>query len=231
MTLILIESNATKREDIDGLQVISGLNHAYIRNRVLHPKREHRLDILGAVLSTHENFIFWDLKKIVSASKPETLVLVIQLCLTYLFLDPETTNSFFQPLGGFEVAQVAVYTDPITQPVFVGNFKEKINVRWLLSTVRFFRDHLLGDGNLTNEYAALDPRERPQPWLGQLKDETQKIGTHWKGMHSESPNLNQYAHTNLGEAWLDGHELLQFRTQGSDTFFADNDDHQLSVSK
>jgi len=188
--LILIESNAVKHQNVDGIQVIIGMNHEYIRSRILHPRREHRLDILGAVLNTHEDIDFWNPNKIISASKPDTLVLIVQLCLTYLFLDPATTNSFFQPLGAFEVAQVAVYADPVKQPVFVGKYKETINVRWLLSTVRFFRDHLLGDGNLTNEYAALDPQERPQSWLGKLKDETQTIGSHWKGMHSELPISN-----------------------------------------
>ena len=157
-------------------------------------------------------------------------MLVVQLCLTHLFLDPATTQSFFQPLGAFEVAQVAVYADSVKQPVFDGFYKEKINVRWLLSSVCFFRYHLLGDGNLTYEYGALGPQERPQLWLGKLKDKTQTLGSHWKGMHSKLTTPKYFARTNSGEAWLDWHELLQFRTQGSDTFFADNDDHQFSVS-
>lgn len=133
-------------------------------------------------MNTHDVY-FWNPERVVSASGPDSLVLIIQLCLTHLLLDPATFNSFFQALGALEVAHVAAYSSSEQQPVFVGRYKDDINVRFLLSTIRLFHDHLLGDGLLTEQYAALEAKELPQQWLGKLTDGTKTLGTHWKGTH------------------------------------------------
>jgi hypothetical protein len=85
------------------------------------------------------------------------------------------------------MSQREVYTDHETQPVFVGNWKQVINVRWLLHTVNFFKLHLKapGEGILAQQYGELERGQLPQPWLGRIKEGTQPIGNHWKSAFSD----------------------------------------------
>lgn len=126
----------------------------------------------------------WNPNRIVSAASEGSLVLVVQLCLSYLFLDYDIKTSF----NHFHVSQVEAYADHAKQPVFVGKWKSDINVRWLISTLNFFTYHFKsspGEGVLCHEYGALPRDQLPQPWLGKLHNGTQILGSNWKGAYSK----------------------------------------------
>jgi hypothetical protein len=169
------------------------LNHYFIRAWVTdNGKNFDYLDILDAVLCTHRgDSAFWDRDRIVSASQDDTLVLVIQLCLTSLNIHPSFSNT--NPNGrtgipNFDTSQSLAYRDHETQPIFVGSWKMDINVKWLLSVVNFFKFHFkqpCGEGLLVEEISSLEEDQLPQPWLGTLLDGTQQVGSHWKGAFSK----------------------------------------------
>ena len=176
------DSNARKGIDADGNQTIIGLNQNYIRDWVTHGRRRHT-DIIDAVLNTEKTS--WALNDVVSANTDNSLVLVIQLCLTSLSLHPNSCNS---TVSHFDMSQKEAYADHKKQPVFVGGWMQDINVRWLLHTVNFFKLHLKassGEGLLAQQYEELERDQLPQPWLGRIKEGTQQIGSHWKSAYSK----------------------------------------------
>jgi hypothetical protein len=153
-----------------------------MREWITHGRRKHT-DILDAVLNTEQTS--WMEDDIVSANTDSSLVLVIQLCLTSLSLHPDSCNS---TISHFDISQREAYVDHKKQPVFVGGWKQDINVRWLLHTVNFFKLHLKassGEGLLAQHYDELERGQLPQPWLGRIKGGTQPIGSHWKSAYSE----------------------------------------------
>lgn len=137
---------------------------------------------MDTVLNTEKTS--WDHDDIVTANTDGSLVLVIQLCLTSLSLHPHYCKS---NVSHFDMSQREVYTDYKSQPVFIGAWKQDINVRWLLHTVSFFKFHLKaeGEGSLAQHYEDLERDQLPQPWLGRIKEGTQPLGSHWKSAYSE----------------------------------------------
>lgn len=185
------ESNAREVVNSQGNQIIVGMNHNYIREWVNQNSRRHT-DIMDAILNTEKNS--WDHDDIVTATTDGSLVLVIQLCLTHLSLHPDCCKS---TAAHFDMSQREVYTDHRSQPVFVGAWKQDINVRWLLHTVNFFKFHLKAhdEGTLAQYYEDLERDQLPQPWLGRIKEGTQPLGSHWKSAHSK---LNCYVRDDRG---------------------------------
>ena len=176
------DSNARKGNDPAGNQVIIGLNHDYVRAWVAHGSRKYT-DIIDAVLNTESTS--WVEGDIVSANTDGSLVLVIQLCLTSLSLHPQYCNN---TVSHFDISQREAYADYKKQPIFVGGWKQDINVRWLLHTVNFFKLHLKassGEGLLAQYYEELECDQLPQPWLGRIKEGTQLIGSYWKSAYSK----------------------------------------------
>ena len=181
------DSNARRCTNAYGVQTTIGLNHNYIREWVTHGKRRHT-DILDAVLNTEQTSWYED--DVVSAKTDESLVLVIQLCLTSLSLHPDSCNSTVSHL---DISQRQAYADHKTQPAFAGGWKQDINVRWLLYTVNYFKFHLKasgGEGLLAQHYEDLERDQLPQPWIGRIKEGTKPIGSHWKSACSK-PKLLQ----------------------------------------
>lgn len=92
------------------------------------------------------------------------------------------------------MSQAQVYCIPSEQPLFAGDWKSEINIRWLLHTVNFFKHHLKaeeGEGLLGYTYGELQPDQLPQPWLGHIKPGTQELGSHWKGVQSKWAGTNR----------------------------------------
>jgi hypothetical protein len=186
MMLMLTDSNARKGLDTDGNEVIIGLNHDYIRKVVTRDEVQNSrdevqfIDILDAVLNTDVNVYP---ERILSCDD-EYLIQVIQLCLTSLSLQPDYSTE----LHHFDLSQEMAYANPVKQPVFKGEWKCRLNVHWVLATVNFFKFHLKrggGEGLLADDYLDLESGQLPQPWLGRLQNETQQLGTHWKGAYSK----------------------------------------------
>lgn len=129
----------------------------------------------------------WSSNTICSVSNSSnTLVLLIQLCLTWLSLDPRYCKT---TISHFDSSQLEVYAPPNRQPIFLGPWKNDLNVRWCLHAANFFKFHLKaekGEGLLAHAYADLHPSQLPQPWLGKLKSGTQKLGSHWRGAYCKS---------------------------------------------
>lgn len=158
------------------------MNHDYIREWVTHGRSRHT-DVLDAILNTEQTSWYED--DVVSANTDKSLILVIQLCLTSWSLHPDSCNS---TVLHFDISQGQAYADHKKQPVFVGGWKQDINVRWLLHTVNFFKLHLKassGEGLLAQHYEELDRDQLPQPWLGRIKAGTQPLGSHWKSAYSK----------------------------------------------
>ncbi|TAQ86739.1 hypothetical protein B7494_g4941 [Chlorociboria aeruginascens] len=181
---LIIDSNATKVQDENGRQIVQGKNLEYIRKLLSRdpPGRDYEYtDILEAVLNTENN---WNMESLVTARSEGSLVLIIQLCLTSLSLDPQSCNT---KVSHFDLSQAEVYTCPNDQPIFMGAGKQDLNVRWLLHVVNFFKFHFKaakGEGILSHAYRDLAPEEVPQPWIGKLKEGTQQLGSHWKGAYA-----------------------------------------------
>jgi hypothetical protein len=181
----MADSNARKELDKDGNECVIGLNHDYIRMLVTQDAEQNSknevqfIDIIDAILKTDVNAFS---EKILSA-EDEYLVQVIQLCLTPLNLHQKYGTRFHH----FDLSQEMAYANPFKQPVFLGEWKQRLNVYWLLATINFFKLHLQhnGEGLLAGEYLDLEPGQSPQIWLGKLKDETQQLGTYWKGAYSK----------------------------------------------
>ena len=181
--LTAIESNACHGRDNDGSVTTTGKNQAYFADWILQAEegQETYLDLIDAILLTEND---WDANVVVSAKEEESLVLVVQLCLAWLFLDYEIVIQF----RNFHQSQAQAYADDSKQPVFVGKWKTYINVRWLLHTLNFFACHLKvgrNEGVLCDDYFGLPNCQLPQPWVGKLQDETQALGTSWKGAYSK----------------------------------------------
>lgn len=182
-----IESDAHKGYDDNGDEKIVSRNIDYIRQYVegsFVSGTTHAgdiIDIVDSIAKTHND---WNLKSICSVdSNVNTRVLLIQLCLTSISWDPRyCTNTTSQ----FDLSQLEVYAPPERQPLFLGKWKDDLNVRWCLHVANFFKFHLKaqkGEGLLAHAYAELEQSQLPQPWLGRLKSGTQKLGSHWKGAY------------------------------------------------
>lgn len=125
----------------------------------------------------------WELETKVTTQDKNSLVLVIQLCLSFLILRPGIHNG----IPHFDLSLAEVYADRAVQPLFAGVWKHSLNVRWMLSTINFFKYHLKfeGEGLLAHLYYDLEPDQLPQSWVGKLKDETLQIGGNWKVAYSK----------------------------------------------
>jgi hypothetical protein len=145
--------------------------------------RKHIHCVLDAVLNTDQTS--WDPRDIVSAASENSLVLLIQLCLTHLILSPDSSKG---AVSHFDMSQSEAYADHAEQPMFIGGWLQTINVRWLLHVVNFFKYHLKfqEEGVLAHDYAVLDRDQLPQPWVGRIMEGTQPIGSHWKSACSKS---------------------------------------------
>jgi hypothetical protein len=205
------------------------LNHDYIRDWVVHGKQRHT-DILDSIINTDQTS--WADGDLVSANTDGSLVLVIQLCLTFLSLQPSHCNN---NVSHFDMSQREAYTDHGKQPVFVGAWKQDINVRWLLHTVNFFKLHLKasgGEGVLAQQYEELELEQMPQPWLGRIKEGTQPIGSHWKSAYSK---LSLYDSTvtdaDQNLAFMKDHKTLLNLRIGYDEEPSVDDGEIFSVSR
>lgn len=125
-----------------------------------------------------------EVNRIVSAKVDGTLIYAIQLCLTAVSLNPRFCDS---KVSHFDISQYQSYNTPARQPIFVGKFKQDINLRWLLHVVNFFKHHLTvaDEGLLAHYYSDLEADQFPQPWEGRIKPGTSPLQTHWKGAYSK----------------------------------------------
>lgn len=148
----------------------------------------HFVDIVDSILSTAGALDYQkDLRNLVTASKPGSLVYIIQLALTPFSLHPDHCNS---KVSHFDISQAQAYATTKQQPIFVGKVKQDINVRWLLHTVNFFKYHFKSNGGgsegiIADDYSTLERDQYPQPWVGSIKAGTQPLGRFWKGAHSK----------------------------------------------
>lgn len=115
------------------------------------------------------------------------LVILIQLSLLHLVLDPNICNTKARQIIS---SQQQVYQTRTKQPIFSGRNKDEINVTWLLHVANFFKFHLKqdnGEGVLAHSYEALGENERPRAWIGKLDSDckTRELGKRWKGCFSK----------------------------------------------
>jgi hypothetical protein len=169
-------------KDKDGNEVIAGNNLTRILQLVSHvvPGTNGQfVDIVDKILMTDEA---WQAGPVCSVnSSPDTLVLVVQFCLSPISLHPNYCNS---AVARFDWSQHEVYASPVEQPVFLGRFKHDLNILWCLHVVNFFKFHLKatnGEGLLSHAFGALPRNQLPRLWVGRLQQATQELGRHWKG--------------------------------------------------
>jgi len=70
-----------------------------------------------------------------------------------------------------------------------------------------------GEGLLVEDHSCLEKDQLPQPWLAKLVDETQPIGSYWKGASSKYLRLLPRTIANAIIAFIDSQELLGFRSR------------------
>lgn len=167
------------------IQVI-GRNQEFIRQFVAGPKtrraRSRGTNLIDAICKTDALFQTNAHK---SSRSPSSLVLIIQLCLLHLSLDP--TICAARP-PRFPESQEQVYKCYSEEPIFKGKNKSELNLPWLLHVANFFKFHLKqqgGEGLLSHMYSCLDESELPRQWQGKLKTGTQELGKRWKGAFSK----------------------------------------------
>ncbi|KAI9050954.1 hypothetical protein LZ554_005065 [Drepanopeziza brunnea f. sp. 'monogermtubi'] len=160
---VLIESNASVRQDENGNMVVRGSNLSFIAELLTGHNGTSYLDIVDSVFNTS----FFDqetadsLDQVITAADKNTLIYVLQLCLTPFSLHPDYCN---HRVNHFDISQFHAYSGPRTQPVCNGVFKQQVNVRWLL-------------------HVELELDEIPQFWVGHIMGGTQPLGRHWKGAY------------------------------------------------
>lgn len=178
----MTESNAFRISGENGNELVVARNIQFIRNLVTEgtPNFSY-LNILDAVLNTDND---WDVDSTPRVKDETSFVMLVQLCLTSISLDPNCCN---YKVSHFDMSQAQVYAAPHKQPVFEGGWNQDVNIRWLLHTVNFFKHHVKagnGEGLFAYSYAALEPHQLPQPWLGKIISGTQQLKSHWKGIQS-----------------------------------------------
>jgi hypothetical protein len=172
-------------QDADGTELIVGRNLDYIREFVSYVPgtRGNIVDIIDAILKTER---FWNETSVCSVNaSPDTLVMVIQLCLTAISLDRRYCNN---AVAQFDWSQYEAYASPQRQPVFLGRLKNDLNVLWCLHVVNFFKFHLKakrGEGILAHKFDTLPQDQLPRAWVGRLQQGTQILSSHWKGSYSK----------------------------------------------
>ncbi|KAB8302162.1 hypothetical protein EYC80_005609 [Monilinia laxa] len=202
---LLVESDARKVLDDKGNEVIVSRNLDYIRDFVSFVSGTthtgNMIDIVDSICKTNNNWNFNAICSVDCPSDSNTLVLLIQLCLTWISWDRRyCTNT----ISHFDLSQLEAYASPVRQPIFLGKRKNDLNVRWCLHVANFFKFHLKagkGEGLLAHAYADLPQTQCPQPWLGQLQPGTQQLGSHWKGAYF----------------YVNADELAKMRMAGDDT--------------
>ncbi|ESZ96283.1 hypothetical protein SBOR_3338 [Sclerotinia borealis F-4128] len=184
---LIIESDAHKDRDDNGDEVIVSRNLDYIRNYVSFvpgtDQTGNLIDIIDSICKTDNDWNLYTVCSVNCPSDSNTLLLLIQLCLTSISWDPRYCKN---TISHFDLSQFEVYASPAKQPLFVGKWKNDLNVRWCLHAANFFKFHLKagkGEGLLAHAYSDLPGSQLPQPWLGRLKSGTQQLGSHWKGAY------------------------------------------------
>ncbi|KAH6678571.1 hypothetical protein B0J14DRAFT_688649 [Halenospora varia] len=207
---LICESDAREVVNQNGCKVVDGLNMNFIRNLISNKADQRFVDLIDSVLCTDFDDCFGN-NNIVSAKLNNTLIFVIQLILTPISLHPHFCNA---KVSHFDLSQYQVYTTTKSQPLFVGRFKQDINVRWLLHTVNFFKFHLkagVGEGILSDAYNNLDPHQYPQPWVGPIRSGTHILGKNWKGVHNflVDEDLHELRSDGIRGIYCDHGEIFQ----------------------
>lgn len=183
--------------DDQGNTVVQGHNLSYLADLLTGRNGISYLDIVDSIFNTSFDQTGDEthgIKKIVTAAKEDTLIYVLQLCLTPLSLHHKYCN---RKVNHFDISQFYAYSGARTQPVCSGPFLQHVNVRWVLHVVNFFKFHLKcdGEGLLAHEYKELGVNQIPQFWTGKIKAGIQPLGRHWKGVYSECSSSPTFTST------------------------------------
>lgn len=106
--------------------------------------------------------------------------MVVQVSLMALSLHPDRCT---QAILRFDESQREMFAAPTRTKLFVGKYKELVNLRFLVHAMNYFRFHLKamhGEGLLSHAYRELAAGEYPRTWLGKLKSGVHEIGKQWK---------------------------------------------------
>ena len=171
----------------NGHQAVWGLNWQALSDLLTGDNGASHIDIVDSIFNTSfdkDTNKVSSINQIVTAAHENTLVYVVQLCLTSFNLDPEYCNF---KVNHFDISQYQAYSGPACQPVFDGLMKQEVNVRWLLHVINFFKYHMKSDGEglLAHDYKELENSQIPQFWVGKIQGGTQPLARHWKGAYSE----------------------------------------------
>lgn len=175
-THLFSESNARISINSHGKEVVTGLNHAFIRRILTGPCL--KINLVNAIGNTGQLF---QSEKETSSKSSRSLVLIVQLCLLHLSLDPAISKTRAPRISE---SQQQVYKCFKEEPIFKGKNGGEINLPWLLHVTNFFKFHFKqhdGEGMLAHMYDALDKSELPRAWCGKLQSGTQELGKRWKG--------------------------------------------------
>lgn len=167
------------------MEVVIGLNHEFIRKWVVAAdaiRPTYGNNIVNTICNTAALFPFLKSRSI---RNPNALVLVVQLCLLHLSLDPTICKS---RAHCFNDSQQQVYKCYEDEPIFRGKNGDEINFPWLLHVANFFKFHLKqpdGEGVLAHVYGQLEKCERPRAWPGKVNGGTLELARSWKGAFSK----------------------------------------------
>ena len=108
----------------------------------------------------------------------------MQLALTHWSLDLSLNNLTF----GFAESQSQVFGHPDKFPLFLNGEMDKVNVKYLLHIVNFFKYHMTKqeEASLYPYYSELTNELRPKAWTEPLHQGVKELGSHWKGTYGKS---------------------------------------------
>lgn len=117
-----------------------------------------------------------------SASVDESLAAVRLMCAHFLFDLEETKNNVF----AIEESQKAVYAPTNLAPIYIGEKMEFVNMEWALHCLNFFRHHMTDPDtfSLFDTMQNLDVSQKPSPWRGPLKSDSNSLSNCWKGTYA-----------------------------------------------
>ncbi|KAI4707779.1 hypothetical protein J4E89_007407 [Alternaria sp. Ai002NY15] len=91
----------------------------------------------------------------------------------------------------FEDSQHAVYLSSDKERLFTGVDHNKLNLRWMLHAMNFFRHHMMNEDaqTLFDRIDELDVTQKPSAWREQLTDGAKPLSRYWKGTYSFLENI------------------------------------------
>ncbi|KAI9751809.1 MAG: hypothetical protein M4579_005895 [Chaenotheca gracillima] len=204
---LLVESNGVENEQTG---IVNGRNLELIRHYAFEKS----------------DMIMWQRIRGYGGPAPSALLLVIQVMLAFLFLDPVQPVAF----DLFAKSQAAVYQSPFTHNLFNINHPGGVDLGLVNHMLNFFKYHMKNahSGELFGQLIETEPSSRPHVWAGLLSQGSHDVGDIslprvWLGasasLHQDELRAIRSDHQEEGKVYSDrfSEELEEMHLRIADT--------------